>query len=52
MRTQVGFFEVVALPLFTNIRAVLPAAEPMLEAVLGNYARWRKCASKPDAETC
>lgn len=38
---QVGFFEVVALPLFGTMAKVLPAAQHMLRAAQDNYSRWR-----------
>ena len=38
---QVGFFEVVALPLFQAIVAIAPCAQHMLDAANDNYCMWR-----------
>lgn len=43
--TQVGFFDLVALPLFRALVRALPAAEPMLQGAVANYQRW----SQPEA---
>jgi hypothetical protein len=44
---QVGFFDVVVLPLFqTYVRAV-PAANPMLMAIMTNYKRWQETPCDP-----
>jgi hypothetical protein len=39
---QVGFFDIVALPLFQSFAQAFPDATPMLEAVKDNYAMWRE----------
>lgn len=39
---QVGFFDVVALPLFQNFGKVFPASRPLLAGVLGNYNHWQQ----------
>lgn len=39
--TQVGFFEVVVLPMFHSLVAVLPGAQVMLNLVSENYLTWR-----------
>ena len=38
---QVGFFEVVVLPLFRAFVTIFPRAQPMLERVEDNYQMWR-----------
>ena len=38
--TQVAFFEVVALPLFNSLAAVLPGAHWLQKAAAQNYYRW------------
>ena len=40
--TQVGFFDIVALPLFQSLAAAFPGAAPLLEAVRDNYAMWKE----------
>ena len=37
---QVGFFEIVALPLFKGYVEHIPAAQPMLDAIKANYQYW------------
>lgn len=37
---QVGFFEIVALPLVTTYVQMVPEAKPMLNAVMDNYNYW------------
>ena len=38
---QVGFFEVIALPLFKSLVTVTPGAQAMLNAANVNYCKWR-----------
>ena len=40
LREQVGFFEIVALPLFTGYTQLVPDAKPLLDAVMSNYQHW------------
>eukprot|EP00882_Tetradesmus_deserticola_P032196 GHRQ01036444.1.p1 GENE.GHRQ01036444.1~~GHRQ01036444.1.p1 ORF type:complete len:100 (+),score=32.14 GHRQ01036444.1:37-336(+) len=40
-RSQVGFFDIVALPFYTSLAQRFPGCRPMLEAVLENYAVWK-----------
>ncbi|KAK9824027.1 hypothetical protein WJX72_007091 [[Myrmecia] bisecta] len=40
-KSQVGFFEVVVLPLFRAFITIFPRAQPMLERVEDNYQMWR-----------
>ena len=40
-RSQIGFFDIVALPLFQSFALTFPAASPMLEAVKDNYNMWK-----------
>ncbi|KAK9868656.1 hypothetical protein WJX84_004455 [Apatococcus fuscideae] len=41
VKSQVGFFEIVALPIFRAYRQLIPQAQPMLDGVMGNYDYWR-----------
>ncbi len=41
-KSQVGFFEVVVLPLLTNFTARFPAARPVLHSAVSNYRYWRE----------
>ena len=41
LHEQVGFFEIVALPLYQSMAAVLPGAQPMLNGAMDNYYLWR-----------
>ena len=38
---QVGFFDVIVLPLFRAFRALFPLAAPMAGGVEANYAYWK-----------
>ncbi|KAK9850625.1 hypothetical protein WJX84_003967 [Apatococcus fuscideae] len=40
IKSQVGFLEIVALPLFKSFVEQMPAAQPMLDAVKANYKYW------------
>ncbi len=42
---QVGFFDIVALPLFQSFAQAFPDTSPMLEAVKDNYHMWREESS-------
>ncbi|KAL6762809.1 3'5'-cyclic nucleotide phosphodiesterase [Haematococcus lacustris] len=44
-KSQVGFFEFVALPLFTNFTARFTAAKPLLRGVMANYHHWQAQAA-------
>lgn len=44
MALQVAFLNVVALPLFSLLKAVLPGAQRMLDAATKNYWMWHKVA--------
>ncbi|PNW81070.1 hypothetical protein CHLRE_07g342350v5 [Chlamydomonas reinhardtii] len=44
-KSQVGFFDIVALPLFQSFAQAFPEATPMLDAVKDNYAMWREEAA-------
>ena len=37
---QVGFFEIVAMPLFKSYVEFVPASQPMLDGVKANYQYW------------
>lgn len=43
---QVPFFEVVVLPLYQSLVAVLPGAQHMLNAVSENYMMWRSASEQ------
>jgi hypothetical protein len=42
---QVGFFNIVGLPLFKAMVGLFPNAQPMLDGALVNYHEWEKAAS-------
>ncbi|GAX75245.1 hypothetical protein CEUSTIGMA_g2690.t1 [Chlamydomonas eustigma] len=44
-KSQVGFFDIVALPLFQSFAQTFVEASPMLEAVRNNYNMWREEAA-------
>lgn len=44
-KSQAGFFDIVALPLFQSFALAMPDSAPMLEAVKDNYAMWREEAT-------
>ncbi|KAK9859297.1 hypothetical protein WJX84_010074 [Apatococcus fuscideae] len=44
-KSQVGFFEIVALPLFAGYVQVIPNAKPLLDAVKSNYRFWHAAAA-------
>ncbi|GFH28550.1 phosphodiesterase, partial [Haematococcus lacustris] len=44
-KSQVGFFDFVALPLFTNFTARFTAAKPLLRGVMANYLHWQAQAA-------
>ena len=44
--TQVGFFDIVALPLFQSFAQAFGDATPMLEAVRDNYIMWKEEAMR------
>ncbi len=37
---QIGFLEIVAMPLYKSYVELIPAARPMLDAVKANYRFW------------
>lgn len=43
---QVGFFDVVALPLFQNFHKVFHATKPLLTGVLANYNYWKSALAR------
>ena len=56
---QVGFFEIVALPLFKQYVECMPMAQPVLDAVKANYQYWHRvhhmhdgCGKSPHACDC
>ena len=49
---QVGFFEICAMPLFRSYVELLPAAQPMLDAVKANYNKWLSMHNQSDGIQC
>lgn len=49
--SQVGFFDIVALPLFQSFTHAFPKTQPMLDAVKDNYAMWREMHGALDGRT-
>ncbi|KAK9817422.1 hypothetical protein WJX74_010557 [Apatococcus lobatus] len=43
-KSQVGFFEIIGLPLFQSFSDAFAAAKPVLEGASHNYAMWRNLA--------
>eukprot|EP00798_Chlamydomonas_sp_ICE-L_P014589 gene14589-20640_t len=41
-KSQVGFFDIVALPLFQCYAQAFPQSQPLLDAVKNNYEMWRE----------
>ena len=41
-KSQVGFYDIVALPLFIAYTRVFPGLSPMLSALKANYAYWKE----------
>ena len=41
---QVGFFEIVALPMFSSYVSAMPQSQPLLDAVMKNYHYWHTLA--------
>lgn len=39
-KSQVGFFDVVAVPLYSALAKVFPGARPLLVHLLRNYRYW------------
>ncbi|KAL6758672.1 3'5'-cyclic nucleotide phosphodiesterase [Haematococcus lacustris] len=53
-KSQVGFFDFVALPLFNNFAARFTAAKPLLAGVMRNYRHWQAqaaAAAEPERRT-
>lgn len=40
--TQVGFYDVIAMPMFTNFVKFMPESKPMLEAGASNLTMWQR----------
>ncbi|KAK9863546.1 hypothetical protein WJX84_008465 [Apatococcus fuscideae] len=40
VKSQVGFLEIVALPLFKSLSALIPGTQPILDGVMANYEYW------------
>ncbi|KAL6762148.1 hypothetical protein V8C86DRAFT_1806156 [Haematococcus lacustris] len=49
-KSQVGFFDFVALPLFNNFTARFTAAKPLLAGVMRNYRHWQAQAAAAEPE--
>ncbi|KAK9831575.1 hypothetical protein WJX74_000880 [Apatococcus lobatus] len=46
IKSQVGFFEIVALPLFTGYTQLIPDSKPLLDGVMSNYQHWHAGAKE------
>ncbi|KAJ9526981.1 hypothetical protein QJQ45_025308 [Haematococcus lacustris] len=46
-KSQIGFFDFVALPLFNNFTSRFIGAKPLLRGVLRNYSYWQTEATTP-----
>ncbi|KAK9850632.1 hypothetical protein WJX84_010905 [Apatococcus fuscideae] len=46
-KSQVGFFEICAMPMFKSYVQLCPAAQPMMDAVKANYNRWHGMQHPP-----
>ncbi|KAK9863469.1 hypothetical protein WJX84_000706 [Apatococcus fuscideae] len=44
LKSQVGFFEIVALPMFSSYVSAMPQSQPLLDAVMKNYHYWHTLA--------
>ena len=44
--TQVGFFNIVGMPLFQAIADVFPDMKPLLATLVGNYRMWEQLQRK------
>ena len=42
--SQVGFFNIVGIPLFKAMVSLFPNAQPILDGALVNYREWEKAA--------
>lgn len=47
---QMGFFNIVGVPMFSAMVDLFEGARPMLEAVMANYRNWEAAAAAADAE--
>ncbi|KAK9817088.1 hypothetical protein WJX72_009400 [[Myrmecia] bisecta] len=48
-KSQVGFFEVIALPMFSTFVKVFPDCKPLLDLALANYEDWRSLNNDSEA---
>lgn len=48
---QVGFFDVVALPLLRAIATITPCGQQMLDAATANYIFWKEAVSPAETST-
>ncbi|GLI60869.1 hypothetical protein VaNZ11_003086, partial [Volvox africanus] len=56
-KSQVGFFEFVALPLAHALTSVFPGVQPMMDCLVSNYRHWRRVdreavVASPRNQTC
>lgn len=47
--TQVGFFNIVGVPLFKAMAELFPKAQPMLDGVVANLHYWEAAFAKATA---
>ena len=48
--SQIGFMEVVVLPMFKSLTAAVPGANEMLDRVTKNYGMWRSLSDAQGQE--
>lgn len=49
MCVQLGFLNIVGIPLFKAMAELFEGTQPMLEGVLANYRQWEAVARSSDA---
>ena len=47
LHSQVGFYDIVVVPLYHSFGRVFPGCQPMLSGVMNNYRFWSKQAPAP-----
>ena len=48
MSMQLGFFNIVGIPLFKTMVELFPESQPMLDGVLANFHHWEVGTSDED----
>lgn len=49
MYVQLGFLNIVGIPLFKAMAELFEGTQPMLDGVLANYSQWEAAAHASDA---